>query len=231
MSERGYGALSGKRHHPKTTPIKAPEDFSVDYRAISRSPPNKWTTEQRITLCTLLQYYEVTGLETMLLFNSLFAKELPTSKGLSKAALVTMHHKLQQETFNHSGSWITIRKTIEAEAAILGIHLSPKEPLNETASSKAMSRRTTNNDDHASKPPNSPPEREASVEVDWPSDSDDTLLGDDYEEAVTPCKPRGRLPPERSLEIPGLMNLRPYTPLPSKGAQTWKGTPRLVFRA
>lgn len=209
----------------------ASAEFSVDYKAISRSSPNKWTVEQRITLCTLLQFYELDWLETTLIFNSLFAKELPTSKGLSRAALVSMHYKLEQEHFQHSGSWTTIQRTIEAEAAILGIRLLSKDPLNEMASSKAMSHRTTNDVDLASEPPDSPSKREASDEVDWPSDSDDTLLGDDNEEPKTPCKSRGRLPPERSLEIPGLMTSCPCTPLPRKRAPTWKGTPRLVFRA
>lgn len=227
MSQRDDEMSTGKRRPLDTTPMKT---SGFDYKALCRSPPNKWTNEQRITLCTLVQFYELNGLETTLIFNSLFAKELPSSKGLSRAALASMRYKLEQEHFQDSGSWTTIRRTIEAEAAILGIHLLPKDPLNETANLKTMSRRTKNNLGLTSESPDSPSKGEASDEVDWLSDSDDTLLGDDSD-PVTPCKLRGRPPPERSLEIPGLMTSCPYKSFPGKGAQIWKGTPRIVFRA
>lgn len=232
MSERDYGPFpSAKRHLFEATPTKASVGCSVDYSAVRRSPSNKWTFEQRVTLCTLVQFYDLTGVEIMLIFNSLFVQELPTSKGLSRAALTSMHYKLEHEHFQPSGSWITIRKTIEAEAVKLKIHLSSKEPLNGTTSLKAMSRRTTKNVDLVSKSPDSPSKGEVSDEVDWPSDSEDTVLGDDYVDPETPVKPRGRLPPARSLKIPGLISFCPHTPLPDEGAQKWKRTPRLVFRA
>lgn len=210
----------------KTTPIRASAGFSVDYSAISRSPPNKWTTEQRITLRTLLQCYEATGLETMLIFNSLFAEELPTSKGLSKAALMTMHHKPQQDNFSHSGSWITIRKTLEAEATKLNIHLTPKEPFNETASSKVMEKGNSLN---ITPGPDPPSNGRALDSIDWPSDSDDTLLGDDDNAPETPSADRPLL--EKALKIPGLMNAGSSTSHVDEEVSRSKSVPKLAYRA
>jgi len=218
--------FSGKRNLLETTPISASAEFSFDYRAIKRSPRNKWTVEQRITLCTLLQFYELDGLETMLIFNSLFAKELPTSTGLSRAALASMHYKLQHENFQHSGSWITIRKTIEAEAVNLGIHLSPKKSINETESSQAM-----DNDNLISVAPDFSSNGEALDNMDWPSDSDGTLLGDDIEVPQTPCQSRGRPLLEKSLKIPGLMSSGSFKSLAGQGVKRSKHTPRLAYRA
>ncbi len=197
-----------------------------NYEAVSRSPNHKWTLEQRVTLCTLIDLYEVTWVGARKIFNALFADELPSSKGLTSGALFSMRHQSRKDGWIYTGQWNSIRAAIEAKAFELGIHLPPKALPEGVIVFQELAR-------NKSKVSSSIFEAEPRVLDDLGSadESSDTLIGDDYEEPVTPCKPRGRPPPERSLEIPGLMTSCPYTPPPGKGAQTWKDTPRLVFRA
>ena len=111
---------------------------------------------------------------------------------------------------------------------LLKITLTPKEPRKEAAISKVMGK----GDSSIIAPgPDPPPNGRGLDNFEWTSDSDDTLLGDGDDPLQTPCKSAGRLPVEKALQIPGLMNSGSYKSRIGQGVKRSKLIPRLAYRA
>jgi len=197
-----------------------------NYEAVSRSPNHRWTLEQKATLCTLIDLYEVTWVGARKIFNALFVDELPFSNGLTRAALYSMRHQSRKDGREYTGRWKSIRAAIEAKASELGIHLQPKALLEGVIvfSNAAKDKPQTSSKFFEA-------EQQVLDDVGSADESSDTLVGDDYEGPPTPSKSRGRPPPTRSLIIPGLMTSPAHTPLTGQGATTSRGIPKLVYRA
>ena len=97
-----------------------------DYSAVTRSRTHRWTTEHKTVLCVLARFYDVTWAEMTAIFNAFFREQLPSSKGLSKAAITSMYYQLRKDKHESSGQWITLRTAIESQAKELGILLKSR---------------------------------------------------------------------------------------------------------
>lgn len=213
-SRQALRASKTKRHHFKSS-TPTPAASSCDYKSISRSPPHKWTAEQKITLCILQRFYSLSWHDTKLIFNALFADELLHSNGLSKAALCSMHYQLQRNVFPISGRWMALRHAIEVKAYELNLSLSVKSTTQEVKIPRKFR-----------------PSHELSIAdpVHF-SDSEDTLLGDDYSNHETPTKSGGFLPTSGSLEVPELMTSYRFNRSLDESDRFNVRMPRIVFRA
>lgn len=231
MSQFHHQNNKRRKQHPKvpSSPAIVAPDF--DYTAVTRSPLHKWTTEQRTTLCVLHIFYNVSWLDTKLIFNALFAEELPFPRGLSRGALSSMYFHLRKGGFQPSGRWMPLRKAIEAKASELGVQLSPEPSLEQATLLEATKCPQSFGRKLGFPPPTPPNTLRVADEVDSLSDSDDTLVGDDELNAYTPTKSNGHLPAKRSLEIPDLEGVQ----LPKKPVRQDKSVqramPRVAFRA
>ena len=195
-----------------------------DFTAISRSPPHKWSFEQKVVLATLFQFYDISSLEAKTIFNSLFLDQLPSSKGLSKGAIASMHHQLQRKGPHYTGQWTLIRKAIEEKAGEIGIRLSLKAEQESTPGNNSGFQEKLNtlvSLDSDSRP-------EIASDFNAESDSDATLLGD--EGPGMPSRITG-LSTRTLLEVPELIipeSSRLFTGRETAGR---KKIPRLLYRA
>ena len=169
--------MSGGELEFRTPASSERTDCGGDFTAISRSPPHKWSFEQKVVLATLFQFYDVSSLEAKTIFNSLFLDQLPLSRGLSKGAIASMHHQLQRKGPHYTGQWTLIRKAIEEKAGEIGIRLSLKAEQESTPGNNSGFQDRLNtlvSLDSDSRP-------EIASDFNSESDSDVTLLGDEDE--------------------------------------------------
>lgn len=201
------------------------------YEAIKRSPSHSWSVEQKVTLCILIDVYEVSWLGVKTIFNALFSHELYSPRGLTKGALFSMHRQLTKAGFKHTGGWVSLRKSIEDQAVEVGVNL----PLKATSDAKMSSgsARSQNNalTDRSWLSSSTPRTRTTMIDDNSSSDSDDTLIGDDDGRFETPTKSRGSRPAQRSLQIPSLSKSSLIKKPAQRGDAAGNAMPRLVFRA
>ena len=225
--------LDGETDQLEKSAKSATTAFGSDYTAVSRNPSHRWTAEHRMTLCILVQDYEIDWHATKSIFNGLFSSQLPTSQGLSRGALISMYYQLRKDSFDSSGQWVSMRADIEAKAFELGIHLRQKESA--AAQPKKSSKRRKTPDENARKLSFEPKglniDRLMLDDMDFANDSESTLLGDDYDVLSTPIKRNDRLSAKRSLEIPGLITPPSFKKSKGQDAATSSILPRLGFRA
>ena len=222
---------SDTKHHDLETPRSAPAALSCDYNSISRSPHHKWTMEQKITLFILQQFYEISWDNTKILFNAIFADELLSSRGLSRAALFSMHYQLQKDGFQVSGRWTALRNAIESKAFKLDLQLPIKHPTEPMHAVSATKTSKPHQLEHKS-PRLTISSTPAIADSPSLSDSDDTLLGDEISSHQSPTQLRGSVFTKGSLELPGLMTPSCSNELSDgESGQTNTPMPRIVFRA
>ena len=180
-----------------------------DYTAITPPRTHVWTEEHRLTLYLLREKYNISWGDIRLLFKALFEPELSSISGPSTAAFATMHYRLMKNDFYFSGSWLSLRKEIEFKARELGIVLKPSDSLNRDCNPETS-------------------KRSSKFDLNYDSDTDGTLLGDDFDMSQTPSKSTNR-PRYANLETPL------STPISTQGKQRQraakKNIPRLAFRA
>ena len=201
-------------------------DFGGDFTAISRSPPHKWSFEQKVVLATLFQFYDVSSLEAKTIFNSLFLDQLPLEKGLSKGAIASMHHQLQRKGPQYTGQWTLIRKAIEEKADEIGIRLSVKAQQGSTPGDISGFQDELNtlvSLDSESRP-------KIPSDFNSESDSDATLLGEEDEVPDTPSRITG-FSTRTILEVPELISSESSRLFPGRETAGRKEIPKLLYRA
>ena len=155
----------------------------TDYTAVTPRPTQKWTVEQKTVLFILKQQYEISWPDIKILFHELFRSELSSPVGPSTAAMRNMDHRIQKERYAPTGSWIPIREALERKAAEIGIELAKKEIVVREIRYSQLPDSLSDNEQVSG------------------SESDSTLLGDEYELPTTPSKFSRNRPTRGALEI------------------------------
>lgn len=204
-----------------------------DYSAVRRSPPHRWLAEHRITLIILRDCYELGWSDVRAIFNTLFAKCLASSQGLSKEALIAMYYQLRKGNYDASGDWWTLKSTIENQAEAIGITLNAKADGFESKIKQSLGYRgtLTRNAFHTREYLENTT-RSMSDDLDKNYDSDNTLVRDEFLFDRTPTRISGHRPPHPfSLEIPALQGRPLLKAIEEKAERRLKELPRIAFRA
>ena len=180
-----------------------------DYTAVTSPRTHVWTEEHRLTLCLLRKTYNLSWGHIRLLFKAIFDHEFYSISGPSTAAFASMHYRLMKNDFCFSGSWLSLRKEIEFKARELGVVLKFSDSLNRDCNPETS-------------------KRSSEFDLNHDSDTDGTLLGDDFDMSQTPSKSTNR-PRYANLDI------ALSTPISTQSKQRQRAAkkelPRLAFRA
>ena len=203
---------------------------SFTYDALKRMPNHRWPLEHKVALCTLRDSYQLCWTNVKRIFDALFPKEFQSPRGPSRDALISMYYQLQKDKYKYTGQWKLLKETIETEAIKFDIPLINKIALR-PANSTPIMEKTKDARSREDSPSSTLQPKQTNLDlVESNNDSDDTLLGDSYNQPSSSMKLRGSFTTESSLRIPGLMTPISSTISNGQPITAASGLPLFEFR-